>query len=192
MRNLLVALALPAMLLPAACADQPATYGEVVRGGYNPVEFGYAAGRRDLLTEFRGDPFGLGDAAFEDRMVALLARHQPKQQPTNYTTDPGPDARTDYRVVFVFDPPVSFLPNQLCRDGGALPAGAGGAAPLEAAAAFCRGGGALTSVRGRLDTAYGVEDKRFEALIGQMVDALFPRDDPNDDDDVPFLLLTGR
>jgi hypothetical protein len=46
----------------------------------------------------------------------------------------------------------------------------------------------LTAVRGELDQVESVEDPAFDALIGQMVDALFPNDDPNDDDDSPFLI----
>ena len=148
--------------------------------------------RRDLWTQFRGDPFGLGDEAFQAGMIELLAHHPPKPQPTNFTTTPGENADTDYRVVFLFDPPKTLLRTRLCRLPLKVQKGAGGPQPLHVAAAFCRNEGVLTSVRGQLDAATGLDDPAFDALIGQMVDALFPNVDPDrDGDDFPFLLRRG-
>ena len=172
------------------CVGAPRTYGETVRSPYSPTEFGYGAGRRDLWTQFRGDPFELGDEEFQARMIEILAHHPPKPQPTNFTTAPGDSADTDYRVVFVFDPPTSFLNGDLCRLPLRLPKGAGGTKPLNAAAAFCRNQGVLTAVRGNLDLAAGTDDPAFDALIGQMVDELFPNFNPNQDDD--GCLIPGR
>ena len=162
-----------ALLGLAACTGAPRTYGEQVRSGYSPTEFGYGAARRDLWTQVRGDPFGLGDEAFQAAVIDILAHHPPKPQPTHFTTDPGDDADTDYRVVFLFDPPRSYTTGRLCRLPLDLPEGRGGNEPLQVAAAFCRYEGVLTSVRGELDLAAGPVDPAFDALIGQMVDALF-------------------
>lgn len=165
------------------CVGSPQTYGETVRSTYSPTEFGYGAARRDLWTQFRGDPFDLGDEAFQAGMIDILARHPPKPQPTNFTTEPGDSADTDYRVVFLFDPPRSFINGRLCRLPLGLPAGEGGIKPLNVAAAFCRNEGVLTAVRGSLDLAAGLDDPAFDALIGQMVDELFPNRNPSQDDD---------
>ncbi len=172
------------------CAGAPTTYGEFVQTTYSPSEFGYGAARRDLWTQVRGDPFGLGDEAFQAAMIEILAHHPPKPQPTNYTTAPGESADTDYRVVFLFDPPTKLLRTRLCRLPLRLPRGEAGTKPLHVAAAFCRNQGVLTSVRGKLDFIESIEDPAFDALIGQMVDDLFPNVDPSQDDDggFPFLL----
>lgn len=168
------------------CVGAPRTYGETVRSPYSPAEFGYGAGRRDLWTQFRGDPFEIGDEAFQDGLIDILAHHPPKPQPTNFTTDPGDSADMDYRVVFLFDPPLSFTSGQLCRLPLELPRGQGSAKPLNAAAAFCRNERTLTSVRGSLDLAADLDDPAFDALIGQMVDDLFPNFNPNQDNDGCF------
>ena len=165
------------------CVGAPQTYGEVVRSTYSPTEYGYGAARRDLWTQVRGDPFAMGDEAFQAALIDILAHHPPKPQPTHFTTDPEESADTDYRVVFLFDPPRSYVSNQLCRLPLELPEGDGGARPLHAAAAFCRNEGVLTAVRGGLDLAAGPDDPAFDALIGQMVDELFPNFNPNQDDD---------
>jgi hypothetical protein len=183
-------IALLAVGLAGCRAGGAKTYGEFVQSTYSPTEFGYGAARRDLWTQVRGDPFELGDEAFQRRLIHILDHHPPKPQPTHFTTEPGESADTDYRVVFVFDPPRSLLQTRLCRLPLELPTGAGGTAPLNVAAAFCRNEGVLTSVRGRLDEAASVDDPAFDALIGQMVDTLFPNFNPNQDDDdgFPFLL----
>ncbi|MGI9421027.1 MAG: hypothetical protein ACR2RA_24645 [Geminicoccaceae bacterium] len=184
--TVLLALGLGAVGL-GGCVGAPQTYGESVRSAYSPTEYGFGAARRDLWTQFRGDPFGLGDEAFQAGMIDILAHHPPKPQPTNFTTDPGDSADTDYRVVFLFDPPRSFTNGRLCRLPLGLPKGRGGAKPLHVAAAFCRNEGTLTAVRGRLDLAAGLDDPAFDALIGQMVDELFPNFNPSQDDDGCFL-----
>jgi len=181
MRCLAVIILATAVL--SGCVGTPRTYGETIRSIYSPTEFGRGAGGRDLWTQFRGDPFGLGDEAFQAGMIDLLAYHPPKPQPTNFTTDPDENADTNFRVVFVFDPPVSFLNSHLCRLPLRLPKGDGSNRPLKVAAAFCRNQGLMTAVRGSLDLAADLDDPAFDGLIGQMVDALFPNFNPSQDDD---------
>jgi len=176
----------------AGCVGAPTTYGQAVRSIYSPTEFGFGAARRDLWTQFRGDPFELGDDEFQAAVIDVLAHHPPKPQPTNFTTDPDETANTDYRVVFIFDPPTTFLPRQLCRLPLELPSGGTNTKPLRVAAAFCRNEGQLTSIRGKLDFIESIEDPAFDALIGQMVDGLFPNFNPNQDDDDGFPLLLRR
>lgn len=174
----------------AGCVGAPSTYGEFVQSTYSPTEFGYGAARRDLWTQVRGDPFDLGDEAFQARLIDILAYHPPKPQPTNFTTDPDESADTDYRVVFLFDPPTRLLSTSLCRLPLDLPSSDAGTEPLRVAAAFCRNQGVLTSVRGKLDFIESPDDPAFDVLIGQLVDALFPNFNPNQDDNdgFPFLL----
>lgn len=170
----------------SGCVGAPTTYGETVRSNYTPGLFGYGAGGRDLWTQFRGDPFGMGDEAFQAAMIDILARYPPRPQPAYYTTDPDENADTDFRVVFLFDPPIAFINSQICRLPLELPRGDGSAKPLRAAAAFCRKEGLLTAVRGSLDPAEGPDDPAFDALIGQMVYELFPTNDPDEDGDCGF------
>ena len=185
-------LSIPVLLGLAGCVGQPITYGEFVQTTYSPTEFGYGAARRDLWTQFRGNPFDLSDDDFRDAMIDILAHHPPRPQPTNFTIDPGPSADTDYRVVFVFDPPVKLLQTRLCRLPLELPKGDAKARPLNVAAAFCRNEGVLTAVRGRLDYIESIEDPAFDALIGQLVYDLFPNVDPTEDDGGQFPFLRRR
>lgn len=170
-------LALVAALL-AGCAGQTRIYNTEVAPAYSPTEYGYGAGRRDLTTVIRGDPFQLGEEPFQAQFVELLNRHQPIMQPTHFTTTPGPSARPIYRAVFVFDS-AYVQPTALCQQPLDVPPADTGPT-VRVIAAFCRWGGYLTTATGEVDVA-SLDDPRFASLIGQMVLVLFPPVDPTED-----------
>ena len=189
MRSLRAPFVLGCALVPllGACAGAPLIYNELVTSSYNPTEYGYGAGRRDLATEIRGDPFEIGQERFEAAVLAALARHPPRPQPTNFTTDPGPSARPQYRALFLFDAPRGVPRLSLCRRPVPVPQVETGDA-VRVTAAFCREQGVLSAATGEVDGLEGVDDPAFDALISQVVFALFPPFDPNDDDDRPILV----
>ena len=184
-----------AMVIPilvSGCAGPTVLYNHSVYNRYSPVEFGVAAGRKDLKTVVYGDPFGMGHERFAEASVAVLNRHDPPPQPTNFTLEPGESANPSYRVVLVFDAPdVPTI--RLCQEPpprGAQSAGNDGT--LYVAAAFCLNQGELTAVKGKVADVETVDDPKFDRLLGQVVIALFPRSDPNQDDDGNILLLGRR
>ncbi|HET6519511.1 MAG TPA: hypothetical protein VFG47_06775 [Geminicoccaceae bacterium] len=175
------AVAVLAAALVGACTGTPTIYNRQVLPNYTVAEYAYGAGRRDLYTFVRGDPFGMGDAAFEGAVIDALNRHPPLPQPTRFTATPGESARPPYRTVVLFGAPPAVLPNALCRlsydESGPVPVAAPAAAEngtLRAAAAFCRGAGALTTATGQVEGVESVADPGFDALISQLVLALFP------------------
>ncbi len=180
-------IALAAVLALAGCAGQTLIYNAQLSPAYRPTEFGYGAGRRDFTTVIGGDPFQLGEEAFQEQFTALLNQHQPVLQPTHFTTTPGPSARPIYRAVFLFNTrPV--LPNQICRDPLGVPAVDLGRT-VRVTAVFCRWQGYLSTVTGEVEAA-SIEDPQFSRLIGQMMWLLFPPTDPSEDDNK--IWLTGR
>lgn len=175
-------------LLAGACTDSTVLYNNFVYNRYHPTEFGVAAGRKDFRTVIHGDPFGLGEADFAAATIGVLNRHQPFLQPTRFTTDPGEDASPDHRMVLVFDQPGMPI-YQLCREPlPTPPTGLEGDLTLHVSAAFCLHQAELTVVQGKVDGVTGIDDPKFDRLLGQIVLALFPPIDPNDDDRPIFLL----
>jgi hypothetical protein len=172
----------------SGCAGSTVLYNQSVYNRYSPVEFGVVAGRKDLRTVVYGDPFGMGQERFAAATVAVLNRHEPPPQPTNFTLEPGESANLAYRVVLLFDDPdVPTI--RLCQEPP--PRGSQDAATdgtLHVAAAFCVNQGELTAVKGKVADVETVEDPKFDRLLGQVVIALFPRSDPNDDDDDALLM----
>jgi hypothetical protein len=185
--------ALLGLLVLAGCADPTVLYNQRVINRYSPTEFGVAAGRKDLRTVVHGDPFAIGPEAFNAATVTTLNRHQPPPQPTHFTTEPGESANPAYRLVLVFDAPR--LPNfQVCREP--LPATAQealdpGDGTLYVVAAFCLNQAALTAVNGKVSEVAGVDDPKFDRLLGQVVLALFPPYDPNRDRNPKWFLMTA-
>lgn len=175
-------LPLCALALLAGCADLPLVYNQSVANVYNPTEFGYGAGRRDLTTVIRGDPFDMGQERFADAVIEVLNRHEPRPQPTNFTTTPGESARPAYRVLLLFDAPAAVSRLEVCRGSSAVPQVDPGD-EVRVTAAFCRSGGALSSLTAEIGQVEGVDDPAFDRLIGQVVALLFPTTDPTEDDD---------
>lgn len=169
-----------------ACAGQTKIYNTAVYVGYNPAQFGYAAGRRDLTTVIRGNPFALDQQAFDTALVEQLNRTTNLVQPTHFTTTPGESARPDYRAVFMFDAGPAATP-LYCRQPNPVPV----VEPkdkVRIVAAFCRNQGVMTTVTGELAGLEGMDDPRFFELLNQMVTLLFPPIDPTRDDGNPWRL----
>jgi hypothetical protein len=166
-------------VLLLGCADRSLIYNVEISPAYNPTEYGYGAGRRDLTTVIYGDPFQLGEEPFQAQFTEVLNRHQSFLQPTHFTTTPGPSARPIYRAVFLFDRAI-VTPTRVCTAPDSVPPVDLGDT-VRVTAGFCRRGGYLSSVTGELKTA-SLDDPRFGDMIGQMILLLFPPVDPNDDD----------
>jgi hypothetical protein len=170
-------------LLVAACAERPYVYNETVSPAYRLSEFGYGAGRRDLTTVIRGNPFAMNQEAFNRALIEILNRNQPRPQPTHFTTTPDESARPIYRALLLFNSPAAVNYLSVCRaqtpqvDTGDV---------VRVTAAFCRRGGALTSLTAQIEGVDGVEDPRFEELISQVVALLFPLRNPDQDRDGPI------
>lgn len=78
------------------------------------------------------------------------------------------------RVVLTFNPPVDTDGRRLCG-GGAT--GGDARVRIEAVAAFCNGGEALSEVEGWVAGASGPNDPRFRGLLSQMTRDLFGNND---------------
>jgi hypothetical protein len=175
-----------AILLLVGCAEQTLVYNTQISPSYRPTEYGYGAGRRDFTTVVVGDPFGGAEQQFQEQFVALLNRHQPILQPTNFTLTPGPDARPIYRAVFFLDR-AHAIPDRLCRDPASLPEVDLGS-KVRVTAAFCRREAYLSTVTGEVE-ADSLDDPKFDSLIGQMILLLFPPVDPSRDSHPRWLIV---
>jgi hypothetical protein len=171
-------------ILLAGCAGRPYVYNDTLSSSYRTTEFGYGAGRRDLTTVIRGNPFGMDQEAFDRALIEILNRNQPRPQPTNFTTTPGESARPAYRAQFIFNAPAAVNSLSVCR--AEVPQVE---TPdlVRLSAAFCRSGGALTSLMAQIEGVESVDDPRFEALMSQVVALMFPLHNPDADDDDPFV-----
>lgn len=148
---------------------------------YSPTEFSYAAGGRDLRTVVMGNPFGGDPASFAQRVTALMqGKHFGPR--THFTPTPGDTARSDYRVLMVFNPGEAIPATGLCSRPAIAtrpPSPPGTPQPIELQAAFCRGNTLASAATGYVDGVTGPQDGSFVSLVGGTTLALFPPDDPN-------------
>jgi hypothetical protein len=170
--TLAVAVGLAALV--GACAGAPRLYHEQITPNYTVSHYNYGAGRRDFLTVVRGDPFNMGEAAFQDAVIEVLNRNQPRPQPTHFTATPGESARTEYRTVLLFDAPSAMISNAICRAGQDVLEGAPNGQTAQndvvrVAAAFCWGRGALTSITGEVADVASVDDPAFWKAASPML-----------------------
>ncbi len=172
------------LLLLTACApgNVRLTHQET-DSAYNSGEVAYAGAGRDLLVVIYGNPFDSDTGAFQSAVTGAMQGRNWGQR-MNFTTTPGPDARPLYKVVLLFSPPVDLMAQKLCSEPAgtlsAKPAPGGG---INVLAAFCRGGKALTEIKGYIESAPGHDDTAFRELVGQVTQGLFPPDRRDDDDD---------
>lgn len=159
-----LSLALAASVL-AACGAV-GTFGTVQR--YSPLgtALNYAAGGRDLHTLVVGNPFDGDQAAFARRVAATLTARNTRQ-PMNFTTEPGASARTQYRLVLIFNEAPRLIDFDLCGDLSSLRTGPMESGKLTVHAAFCNGTFAVRGIRGRLGGATGPDDPRLEQFLAQ-------------------------
>lgn len=152
-----------------SCADGSTFETTQLSGGYRTANFNYVAGGRDFHTVVRGNPFGGDDDA--DRVTAALNTIIFRQA-TNFTAQPGPSARLQYRMVLVFNPQRRVTPNTLCRDADTLAVAPPNQQLITVDAAYCNGDKAITSLRGRLRG--GADAARFKHFLAQVLQLLFP------------------
>ena len=167
---------LAAVLATTACAAGNVRLTQQdVTPTYSPGEFAVVAAGRDLWVVVAGNPFGGDAAAFEAAVTdAMQGRHWGQQ--TNFTTTPGANANTRYRVVLLFGPPRALNGARLCRDApSALPSESEGE-EIVLFAAFCHGKRLRTQIKGRISSVAGPGDPDFRELVGQVTNGLFPPD----------------
>lgn len=173
-----------------ACAG-PITFDQSIRQAQIDSFFTYGAAGRDLPLVVVGNPFpDLAQKDFEREVESIARNVTLLRQQTRPSLEPDSSARDNYALVFAFQPRTSLSGSSLCNH--ATPNGApgddesqrrllsGGASPdadrvVNAVAAFCLSGRALTSVRGRT-TMISDDDPNFSAMLAMMMRDLFRPD----------------
>ena len=134
--------------------------------------FNYGVGGRDLSTVVVGNPFG-GDAAAFGRSVASTLTAHNTFQPINFTTEPGPSARLQYRLVLLFNSERRVVGNALCADSAALSVAPSTSDKVTIHAAFCNGPLAMRAILGSIRGLTGSDDPRFEQFLAETASLLF-------------------
>lgn len=149
--------------------------------------YGYGAADRDLKLIVRGTPFSdLTEEQFA-KEVEIETQGVGMRTPTRLTLTPGPAAKPNYSVVFVFQPTVTLTGQNLCDGHFDQGPGSDGilggngfvseqpGVTVRAIAAFCVSGRAETEIVGQTQ-AVNAADVRVLDLVRAMAQALFRPD----------------
>lgn len=158
----------------AGCAGGGITYGSYVDSRYDYSHVELAASDAPVPVLVKGNPFPLPPAQFADGLVAAMQEKNFSPR-IRFATVAPPGRRYAYRVIMAFGglPPGA---NDLCKtpDVAITPASPG---RLDAKAFFCYDDLLLTYAAGWLGGIDSMQDPRFERIIAQLVQELFPIND---------------
>jgi hypothetical protein len=154
--------------LAGACAPNAVTVTSQIEPAYDFRNFTSYHQNRDTKVEIRGSMFG-ADAQSFARAVTESMRGQTPGVPTNFTTNPGPSAERNLKVVLAFNATLS--PTRICDDG-ILAAARGDGTTLQAA--WCFGDRLDSYVVARAGAINGINDPAFRDLVAEATRELFP------------------
>jgi hypothetical protein len=178
-------LAAAAAILVTSCALSGPTRisHNTIDPAYRLNEVFYAGAPGAMRTVVTGDPFGVGRERFDEAVTEAMYGHHfgPNME---FVTDPTDDLNRHYKVVMMFDGPLSTGGRAVCHvSNGVQPAAATPTAtpsadqPVRVIAAFCRDDLPLTELAGVMART-GVDDPAFRSFVGQVTMRLFPADNP--------------
>ena len=168
-------------LLTTACTGEIMN-SRVDRHGV-PQFFTYAASKGEVSTTIVGNPFRTSKMQVDRTILDVMDKSHFGPQ-TRFTTDPGPEAAQDYRVVLVLDPPKSMTPAQACK----APASTDGSGMFDPArlglmAAFCVQDEPYSWVTASIPTTASPDDPAFKQMVGRTTMELLPSRDPTEGSD---------
>lgn len=169
LRRLLVGIAALASSALTACQEAPVST-VLFSSGQATTYLDYVASRGSLLVEPLNNPFTVGETWFAETLAGIV-RGSVTYRGITTTSDARRAAETNFRLRFVFDPPESYDPRQMCR--GQAPTEHKTGDRLTVMATFCNGEEVEAAVRGTVLYPEQPSDKRFNALISQVTRQIF-------------------
>lgn len=170
--------------LAAAAVVTGACTGEIMTSNLYRANsdsfFRYGASRGEMLAVVVGNPFPVPKAILDRSVTESMQRnhHGPM---TVFSTDPGPRADRNFRVVVAFDTPNAMHPRVLCGDPAAVPSRERDGKRIEADVAFCVESDLYSNVDISIPEAESPADPRFRHMIASAMWALIPSRDPLSD-----------
>jgi hypothetical protein len=163
---------LSALLFLSSCSAGTINYVHV-DSSYDPTTMAHIPYTGPLFAEVSGNPFGIPQADLQ-RLVNNVI------QPPNAKAETGQGVR----VHIAFGTTVADRHSACSMAGNNTMSNT-----ISVVAALCRGSdGATTYLVGSVDDVKGPSDPRFESFLRQVTVQLFPRIDPNRDNNSPCFL----
>lgn len=167
-----------AALVVSACTGEIMT-SQLYRANSDGF-FRYGAGRGEMLAVVIGNPFPISKDVLDHAVTdAMQGNHNGPM--TRFSTDPGPKADRNQRVVVAFNTPTAMHPRTLCGNPAAIPTTAPVADKLRAEVAFCVESDLYSDVNISIPAVASPNDPRFRHMIASAMWELIPTRDPLSD-----------
>lgn len=184
MKSAVLAASAAALLLGGCALFGPSRISHsTIDPAYRLNEVFYAGAPGAMRTVVTGDPFGVGRERFDEAVTEAMYGHHFGPD-IEFVTDPVEDLNRHYKVVMMFDAPLSTGGRAICDASPELqPASATTAVapspdqPVRVLAAFCRDDLPLTDLAGVMART-DVDDPAFQGFVAQMTMRLFPASNP--------------
>ena len=176
-RALAGALIVPFLL--AGCSGE-IMQSRVLRPGADQY-FQYGATPGEMRAVVAGNPFPVAKQIVDQAVVDAMW-HNHHGPATRFSTDPGPNAHTDFRIVMAFNTPTAFQASALCGDPAAIPSGKT-EGRLRLFAAFCVGEKLYSQAEVTAPAMDGPTDPQFTRMVRTAMWQLVPYSDPFDTDE---------
>ncbi len=149
---------------------------------YDPSEASTAGGGdRQMEVRVLGNPFGTPPEALGAAVIDVMQRSS--FVPVNFAARPGnPDPERNVYVVLAFEPDRALEAERLCGEGGPVETHQATGKTTTLMGAYCLGNRYLSRAIARADDVGGIETEKFRGLVSQMTLALFPTQNPHDDE----------
>lgn len=172
---------LTAVALLAGCAGASRISMVDHNTQYTPEMFTYTGMSGEVNTVIRGNPFGPGVG--DPEAIAAVFPTPAWTQPRRFTTHPGPNTPSNYRLVLIFNSQISGPGgDQICQDPDSEPVSEGGG-PIRMQAVFCTGERWASQLYATAPPAAGPNDPEFRNMLGHASMLLFPPRRPKFDAD---------
>ncbi len=144
--------------------------------------FQYGAAPGEMRAVVVGNPFPVAKQIVDLAVVDAMQRnhHGPA---TRFTTEPGPKAHTEFRIVMAFNTPTVFPPSGLCGDPAGIPSGKTTDGRLKLFAGFCVGEKLYSRATVSAPAMDAPTDSRFASMVRTAMWQLVPYSDPFDTDE---------
>ena len=143
--------------------------------------FRYGAAPGEMKAVVVGNPFPVPKQEVDQAVVDAMQRNHNGPM-THFSTNPGPEAHKDYRIVMAFNTPTAFQPENLCKAPDTIPSGKD-VKDLKLLAGFCVGDTLYSRAKVSATSISSPSDPRFKGMVQTAMRELVPVKDPFDQDD---------
>jgi len=150
----------------------------------------YAGGESPVLVTVVNAPFSQGATAMAE-MAARLAEVSISESTVKFTADPALANQPHFRVVMVFDPPVTASVHDMCQADTSAPKVARSGGDMRIYSVFCAREEPLSGTEVRGPAPRSMMDANTEKMVRMAFENMFPLNDSDGPSEEPIRIVSA-